>query len=224
MAEEWNPKWNPKRFWEYGKWKGRLEAGVWQFDYLVSCGLEPHHYVLDVGCGWLRGGINFIEYLDVGHYYGFDKEQGQLDKAELLLKSKDLAHKNPKIRFVGSTRWIGSFIDRRMKEAKFDYMIAYSVFTHTDPYMTERIFTNVVPFLKDTGKFFATSFRRDKPSRGVYIGKGHLNRGNEYDVVMYPFYFFEDLAGKHGMIVEDLEKKDTNNQSWMCFCKESIVG
>jgi len=211
-------EYDPNRFWEYGKWAGRFEAGVRQFSYLVSCGLEPHHYLLDVGCGWLRGGINFIEYLDTGHYYGFDKEKEGLERGELLLKGKDLVHKNPVIRFVGNSKWIGSFIDREMKKNKFDYMIAYSVFTHTDPYMTERLFADVIPFLKDTGRFFATFFRRSRS--GVYIGKRHLSRVNEYAVIMYPFYFFEDMASKYGMVVEDLEKKDSNNQSWMCFCKE----
>jgi hypothetical protein len=41
--------------WEY--------MGKLQLDYLVERGLKPEHNLLDVGCGPLRAGIHFIEYL-----------------------------------------------------------------------------------------------------------------------------------------------------------------
>ena len=207
---------NPDRFWEYGKWGYRLADGVEQFDHLVSYGLEPHHYLLDVGCGYLRGGINFIEYLDTGHYYGFDKDKKQLDRGEILLKGKDLIHKNPVVKRVFSTRGIWNFIGRKRK---FDYMMAYSVFTHTDPYMTTRLFTTVVKFLKPEGKFFATFIERRGPkSAEIYIGGPHNSRSDEYKQARYPFSFFEDLAHKNKMVVEYLDiSDDVHHQDWMCF-------
>ena len=50
------------------------EIGRLQFEYLVSQGLRPHHYLLDIACGALRAGIHFIPYLEPGHYLGIDKE------------------------------------------------------------------------------------------------------------------------------------------------------
>src|SRR6476620_10345865 len=50
------------------------EIGQLQFDFLVSNGLKPQHYLLDIACGSLRAGIHFIPYLETGHYLGIDKE------------------------------------------------------------------------------------------------------------------------------------------------------
>jgi hypothetical protein len=55
-----------------GLWK---ELGRLQFEFLQTEGLQPHHYLLDVACGSLRGGVYFIPYLDAGHYLGIDKEE-----------------------------------------------------------------------------------------------------------------------------------------------------
>ena len=210
-------EYNPERFWEYGKWAYRLADGVEQFDRLISYGLKPYHYLLDVGCGWLRGGINLIEYLDIGYYYGFDKEQDQLDRGEMLLKGKDLIHKKPVIKLVTNTKGIWHFIGRM----KFDYMMAYSVFTHTDPYMTTRLFTNTIPFLKDKGKFFATFHGRDESS-DIFVGDKHLSRSDEYKAVRYPFSFFEGLAHKNKMTVKHLSSReeDAHGQDWMVFSRK----
>src|SRR4051812_28089921 len=51
------------------------EIGKIQFDYLVAQGLRPDSYLLDVGCGSLRGGIHFIDYLEPHHYFGIDSNQ-----------------------------------------------------------------------------------------------------------------------------------------------------
>jgi hypothetical protein len=133
-----------------------------------------------------------------------------------------LTYKNPIIGFVPNTGAIGSFVGKRMVGIGFDFMIAYSVFTHVDPYMAERLFTNVIPLLKNTGKFFATFHKYSGDE--VVIGKYHLNRSDEYNAVRYPISFFEDLAGKNGMTVDFLSLDDVHGQSWMCFCKEGVIG
>jgi len=50
------------------------EIGKLQFEFLVSQGLAPHHVLLDIACGSLRGGVHFIPYLEPGNYLGIDKE------------------------------------------------------------------------------------------------------------------------------------------------------
>src|SRR3954468_23923578 len=61
-----------------GAWE---EIGRLQFDYLVSQGLRPHHRLLDVGCGAMRGGVHFAAYLDPGHYFGIDVNDRLLEAA-----------------------------------------------------------------------------------------------------------------------------------------------
>jgi hypothetical protein len=50
--------------------KSWLAIGKMQFAYLKRHGLRPGHTMLEIGCGNLRAGRLFIEYLDEGHYTG----------------------------------------------------------------------------------------------------------------------------------------------------------
>ena len=62
-----NPNWHRRAV--GGMWE---EIGKLQFNFLVEQGLKPGHFLLDVGCGRLRGGIHFIRYLEPEHYFGID--------------------------------------------------------------------------------------------------------------------------------------------------------
>jgi len=55
------------------------EIGQLQIDFLVSQGLMPHHRLLDIGCGSLRGGVKLIRYLDAGHYAGVDLHESLIN-------------------------------------------------------------------------------------------------------------------------------------------------
>jgi len=57
------------RAWVGGMWD---ELGQLQLDFMMQNGLQPSHNLLDVGCGSMRGGVRFVEYLDVGNYCGID--------------------------------------------------------------------------------------------------------------------------------------------------------
>ena len=48
------------------------EIGKLQFDFLIKKGLKPHHKLIDIGCGSLRGGVHFINYLNKKNYFGTD--------------------------------------------------------------------------------------------------------------------------------------------------------
>ena len=41
-----------------------------QIQFLKAMGMKPEHYLFDIGCGTLRGGIPLISYLHSGHYFG----------------------------------------------------------------------------------------------------------------------------------------------------------
>src|SRR5215472_262077 len=59
-----------------GLWE---EVGQLQLDFLVAQGLMPHHRLLDIGCGSLRGGVKLIRYLCAGHYAGIDLHESLLN-------------------------------------------------------------------------------------------------------------------------------------------------
>ena len=66
-----------------------------QFEFLTSHGLQPEHRLLDIGCGTLRGGIPFIEYLETGHYTGIEARAGVLKEGRRELADSGLEHKRP---------------------------------------------------------------------------------------------------------------------------------
>jgi SAM-dependent methyltransferase len=109
---------------EHREWVGGLwhELGALQFE-LKAQGLQPHHRLLDVGCGALRGGLHFVRYLDTGHYYGLDLNASLIDAGRRELREAGLEGKHP--HFLVSDSFEVSRFGQR-----FDYSLAQSVFTH----------------------------------------------------------------------------------------------
>lgn len=132
-----------------GLWE---ELGELQFNFMVEKGLKPEHYLLDIGCGALRGGVHFIKYLEKSHYYGFDNRESVLiagrdvEIPEYGLEDKDAQLFN-----------IGDF-DLAEINIIFDFMLAQSVFTHLNPKQIKLCLSNVMPKLKKGGVFYATIF------------------------------------------------------------------
>jgi cyclopropane fatty-acyl-phospholipid synthase-like methyltransferase len=152
-----------------------------QFDLMIKCGLQPHHKLLDIGCGYLRGGYLFIPYLNVGNYYGIDKEPWLLKCGIGMIEYEGLWNKSPHISLVENFN-IDHF------NTKFDFMLAQSVFSHLSPGYIYQCITNVLPWLQDNGKFYATFF----PGDDIQLGTDHKNRKNEYTKATQPISFYEN--------------------------------
>ncbi len=102
------------------------EIGKLQFDFLVERGLRPDHYLLDIGCGSLRGGVHFIRYLSEGHYFGVEKEESLLEAGRSVeLKRYALEEKEPQLFAVDDFD-----LSALPSQVEFDFMLAQSVFTH----------------------------------------------------------------------------------------------
>jgi SAM-dependent methyltransferase len=131
-----------------GMWE---EIGKLQFNFLVGEGLKPQHYFLDVGCGSLRGGVHFVEYLETGHYFGVDINQDLLKAGKGELKKNHLLHKNPVLVQM-------SKFDFASLGQKFDYALAQSVFTHLPLNSILMCIMNMDKVLISGGRFYATFF------------------------------------------------------------------
>ncbi len=139
-----------------GMWE---EIGALQYRFMLDRGLEPHHTFLDVGCGTLRGGIHFVDYLGDGNYCGVDAEEWKIEKAKTkVLPEYGLVDANPDLR---------AFTDfgfHRFDQA-FDYALAQSVFTHLPLNAIVRCLQNINTALRDDGKFYATFFETEDAFR-----------------------------------------------------------
>ena len=55
--------------------KERVESAERAFHSLVALGVRPGDKFVDYGCGTLRLGVLFIEYLEPDHYFGLDIDE-----------------------------------------------------------------------------------------------------------------------------------------------------
>jgi hypothetical protein len=137
-----------------GKWD---EIGRLQFDYLVSRGLEPHHVLLDIACGSLRGGVHFIRYLDPGNYLGVDKEH------ELV--ARGLEHElPPDIREAKRPELLVNdrFEFERLSKRP-DMALAQSLFTHLPASHIERCLAKLRAVAPAHHCFYATFLEVRRP-------------------------------------------------------------
>ncbi|MDD5109695.1 MAG: ATP-binding cassette domain-containing protein [Patescibacteria group bacterium] len=139
-------------------WYRREVDGAWdelgkkQLDFLVAHGLQPHHRLLEIGCGSLRGGVHFIEFLAPGGYYGVDKEAALLAAGkEVELEQKGLLQKAPTLKAMDDFN-VPAF------GQTFDYVWAHAVFIHLSLNHIIQCLMNVDRVLKPGGKFYATFF------------------------------------------------------------------
>ncbi len=120
--------------------------GLDQIEFLISQGLEPHHKVLDFGCGAGRLGIHLIKYLYKGNYTGFDGHLPSINafiNYELILNQ--LTEKEPVINCIDIKKNDLGY------NGIFDFVMAFSVFNHLDSH--EKAIKNVSNSLKNNGTF-----------------------------------------------------------------------
>ena len=128
------------------------EIGKLQFDWLISQGMLPHHYLLDIACGSLRLGVHAIPYLDRGRYLGIDKEQSLIDAGLALELPADVAReKQPQL--IQSSDFAFDRFDQQP-----DFAMAQSLFTHLTPDIINLCFARLRPRMKPESKFYATYF------------------------------------------------------------------
>jgi len=134
------------------------EIGKLQFDFLLSKGLRPDNFLLDIACGSLRLGVKAVPYLERSHYLGIEKEKGLVNAGlEKELDSKLRKEKQPNI-------VISDSFEFEKLGQKADFAIAQSLFTHLPPSLINLCFKKLYPYLDDDGVFYATYFRTDRKS------------------------------------------------------------
>jgi SAM-dependent methyltransferase len=159
-----------------------LALGQLQFDYLHGHGLRPEHRLLEIGCGNLRAGRLFIDYLEPGHYYGLDISPDILIAATRTVVEYGLQDKLAHLTPVRDLR-----LDF-LPSAHFDVVHAHSVFSHSPLEVIDECLAHVGRVLRPDGFFDFTFDRTD---------------GREHQVLREDFYYRTEtlvaLAERHGL-------------------------
>ena len=134
-----------------GRWD---EIGLLQFEFMKKQGLHLSHKLIDVGCGSLRGGVHFIDYLEPNGYYGLDINQSLLDAGW----NKELAPKNLHDKIDKTHLLASDDFQFEAFQTDFDYAISVSLFTHLTFNSILRCLVKLKPCLKEGTRYFTTFF------------------------------------------------------------------
>ena len=178
----------------------RFVGGVWdthgqhQLEFLKAQGLQPHHRLMDIGCGSFRAGRHFIDYLDAGNYHGIDANHSVMQAGYDTELTDEQRARLPIENLRANDRFDTDF------GVQFDYAIANSVFTHVSLNHIRLCMYRLDKVMAPGGSFYATFFvRKDsvpidhvKPTRRR--NKGFFTEKNNY------VYYRQDLrwAAKWG--------------------------
>lgn len=194
------------------------EIGELQYQFVKKKGLSPQHRLLDVGCGCLRGGINFMKFLEKGNYYGFDVNESFIKAGKIEIKNKGLIDKEPNL-------LVNDNFDFDLYGESFDVALALSVFTHLPINNIIHCLLAIKTVLKDEGTFYATFFEAPED--------GHIKplQHTPGDIITYynknPYHYsFEELswmADIAGMRVDkETDWKHPRNQKMVAFKNKKI--
>lgn len=177
-----------------------------QFRFLLHMGLQPQHFLLDMGCGTLRGGIPLIEYLNERHYYGFEVRHDVLEEGRKELQEAGLEQKKPSLISLDE-------VSALQLEQTFDVIWAFSVLIHLSDEILNDFLIVVHQHLKDTGCFYA-NVRIGKattnppvtdentqlpPGKKVRTGSCRV-----FPVVQRSLEFYSDACRRNGLELVDL--------------------
>ncbi len=200
---------------EHRKFVGRMwdEIGSLQIEFLKEKGLLPHHRLVDIGCGALRGGVRFVRYLDRGNYYGFDINASLIEAGKKELAQEGLTDKRPNL-------LIEDKFEMTRFGVTFDYAIAISVLTHLYMNHIARCLAEVRKVLKPGGKLFATFFEAPSPAHLEPIK--HYPGGHMTEFDSNPFHYslseMEWLSEVAGLSVEYVgDWGHPRDQRMLCF-------
>ena len=178
-------------------------AGL-QLSILFNYGLRANHKILDFGCGSLRLGRLLIQYLDDGNYYGIEPDKKLVEEG---IKNNHLGElieaKTPRLHYSGDC-------DMDYFNVKFDYIIAYSIFTHMPIEQVEKSLASAYGAMRKETIFLATYFegKRDNSLKD-WTGNG----------IFYKPHSMFNIIRKANLIPLRLNLTNVGGQVWLLIRK-----
>lgn len=121
---------------------------TYQFECLRNMGLEPHHHLLDIGCGPLQGGLKLIDYLEPDHYTGIDLQIEPIMAAYEQILEHQLLPKNPRLIISNS------FGKHELQNCSFDFFWISQLLYHLSLDQIESLFIQAASTMTPTSLFY----------------------------------------------------------------------
>jgi 2-polyprenyl-3-methyl-5-hydroxy-6-metoxy-1,4-benzoquinol methylase len=168
-------------------------AHLWQMkrdfqrDFLLRQGLAPHHHLLDLGCGTLRGGIPLIAHLESGHYTGIEARAEVLAEARLELREVGLEDRRPALLHCTD-------LPQLSLRTRFDFIWCFSVLIHMEDAIAADALAFAARHLSEAGALLANVNEGIAPERDW----------QGFPVVTRPLAFYAELAARAGLEMRSL--------------------
>jgi SAM-dependent methyltransferase len=201
---------------------GRQFLGVFQ----EIGGLQPHHRVLDIGCGYGRMAKPLTEWLDPargGAYVGFDVFPKSVRWAARAFGSRhpnfSFQHLNIRNQHYNPN---GTESDTTIRlpypDGSFDFIFLTSIFTHLFPAAVDHYLSEIARLLSPDGRCLATYFLLDEESRRL-VAEGRtsvkfrhtdpaegwmaLDKNDPERCIAFPIEQVTALYTKNGLLIEE---------------------
>jgi hypothetical protein len=191
-------------------------GGREQLRYLQRSGLRSGSKLLDIGCGVLRAGYWIIGFLDPDSYCGIEPHRERLQiGVHSILDPETLKRKRP--RFDSNSNF-----DTSVFRDKFDFFLAYSIWTHASKPQIQAMLDGFRRDSKDEGRFLTTYLPADWIRRDYRGDKwyGTSHESNIPGCIRHSFKWIRRECERRGLTVSKLTRDETHRQSWLLIEKD----
>lgn len=210
------------------------QAGREQLIALLGRGLNPESTILDFGCGCLRIAYWLVRFLDPLRYCGIEPARGRVEIGlEHLFDDEILRIKQPRFDFNAD-------FDPSAFAARFDYMLARSIWSHASKRQIEMMLDAFVRYANPNGvlmtsylptesadntyQAFLTARFPQRCEPGGYDRDEWVGTSHESDVpgvVQHSLRWIAEQCARRGLRVSELPGVDCDQQVWLAIERAS---
>jgi hypothetical protein len=162
----------------------RNETAARIFRQLVGQGISPKDTLVDFGCGTLRIGRSFIEFLEPDRYIGMDIDERILEAGRSSLTAELIASKRPVLEVISPESLI------RVAAKKPKWIFAKGVLQHIPPAELNEFFGNLAPIVHAGAVGF------------LYGRCAEKSKALSSKSWMHDFRQLQEAAARHGMALD----------------------
>jgi cyclopropane fatty-acyl-phospholipid synthase-like methyltransferase len=154
--------------------------GIAQLEILKRFGLQPHHDVLEIGCGALIAGYPIMQYIEFPRYYGIDPNKWLF---EASIRVPDVAQEMRPMWYWPNADFRAGAAPALRPHSGFDYVLSHSILSHTSDAQLTDFLRAVAEQLRPGGQA-AVSLRL---AEGNEFGSpGSAKHGADFTEWQYP--------------------------------------